>query len=214
VAVGHPLRSKGAGIGVRLRVRRFGPRRLPARQMRAPQPTSEHSSPCASGSPREVEPPVHYLGVRPDPFWDNRSIFSGLSAGDYSSPAPILLNSAYRGSCEWARAQNRYLSQGQSSASGGVLGLTARIAGLLSRSRARIGLIPWLTTGSETTEAGVTRSWEPQRIGRLRPSISTPFAQQPGTPEPPGTPPQPPPDPMAPPPYEDPPRPLPIPRPG
>src|SRR5690242_4604629 len=51
------------------------------------------------------------------------------------------------------------------------------------------------------------------RIGRLRPSISTRFAQQPGTPEPPGTPPQPPPDPTAPPPYEDPPRPIPIPRP-
>ena len=39
----------------------------------------------------------------------------------------------------------------------------------------------------------------------MRPSISTPFAQQPGTPEPPGTPPRPPPDPTAPPPYEDPP---------
>ena len=52
-----------------------------------------------------------------------------------------------------------------------------------------------------------------KRIGRLRPSISTPFAQQPGTPEPPGTPPQPPPDPTAPPPYEEPPRPIPIPRP-
>ena len=41
-----------------------------------------------------------------------------------------------------------------------------------------------------------------KRIGRLRPSVSAPFAQQPGTPEPPGTPPQPPPDPMAPPLYE------------
>jgi hypothetical protein len=52
----------------------------------------------------------------------------------------------------------------------------------------------------------------PKGIGRLRPSISARFAQQPGTPEPPGTPPQPPRDPTAPPPYEDPPRPIPIPR--
>src|SRR3954452_20891392 len=52
-----------------------------------------------------------------------------------------------------------------------------------------------------------------KRIGRLRPSISAPFAQQPGTPEPPGTPPQAPPDPTAPPPYEEPPPPIPIPRP-
>jgi hypothetical protein len=42
----------------------------------------------------------------------------------------------------------------------------------------------------------------PKRIGRLRPSISAPFAQQPRTPEPPGTAPQPAPDPTAPPPYE------------
>jgi hypothetical protein len=47
----------------------------------------------------------------------------------------------------------------------------------------------------------------------LRPAISVPFAQQPGTPQPPGAPPQPPPDPAAPRPYEDPPRPIPIPRP-
>jgi hypothetical protein len=47
----------------------------------------------------------------------------------------------------------------------------------------------------------------------MRPSMSTPVAQQPGTPEPPGTPPRPPPDPTAPRPYEDPPRPIPIPRP-
>ena len=53
-----------------------------------------------------------------------------------------------------------------------------------------------------------------KRMGRLHPSISVPFAQQPGTPEPPGIPPQPPPDPTAPPPYEDPPRPIPIPRPN
>src|SRR5689334_18379063 len=54
---------------------------------------------------------------------------------------------------------------------------------------------------------------EPQKDCRLRPSISTPFTQQPGTPEPPGTPPRPPPDPRAPPPHEDPPRRIPIPRP-
>jgi hypothetical protein len=42
---------------------------------------------------------------------------------------------------------------------------------------------------------------------------SVPFAQQPGTPEPPGTPPRPPPDSTAPRPYEEPPRPIPIPRP-
>ena len=53
----------------------------------------------------------------------------------------------------------------------------------------------------------------PKRIGRLRPSISAPIAQQPRTPEPPGTPPRPPPDPTAPRPYEEPPRPIPIPRP-
>jgi len=52
-----------------------------------------------------------------------------------------------------------------------------------------------------------------RRIGLLAALTSAPFAQQPGTPQPPGTPPHPPPDPTAPPPYEDPPRPIPIPRP-
>jgi hypothetical protein len=52
-----------------------------------------------------------------------------------------------------------------------------------------------------------------KRTSRLPPSISVRFAQQPGTPEPPGTPPQRPPDPTAPRPYEEPPRPIPIPRP-
>ena len=52
-----------------------------------------------------------------------------------------------------------------------------------------------------------------RRIGLLSALTSAPFAQQPGTPQPPGTPPRPPPDPTAPPPYEDPPRPIPIPRP-
>src|SRR5215831_3437623 len=52
-----------------------------------------------------------------------------------------------------------------------------------------------------------------RRIGLLSALTSAPFAQQPGTPQPPGTPPHPPPDPTAPPPYEDPPRPIPIPRP-
>jgi hypothetical protein len=47
----------------------------------------------------------------------------------------------------------------------------------------------------------------------LRASVSAPFAQQPGTPGPPGTPPRPSPDPTTPPPYEDPPPPIPIPRP-
>ena len=51
-----------------------------------------------------------------------------------------------------------------------------------------------------------------RRIGLLPALTSAPFAQQPGTPQPPGTPPHPPPDPTAPPPYEDPPRPIPIPR--
>lgn len=45
-----------------------------------------------------------------------------------------------------------------------------------------------------------------KRVGRLRVSILARFAQQPGTPKPPGVPPQPPPDPTASPPYEEPPR--------
>jgi hypothetical protein len=83
-----------------------------------------------------------------------------------------------------------------------------------SRSGAR--LQPLLYTGQPGAKRRKQVLSDPRsarRIGRLRPSISTPFAQQPGTPEPPGTPPQPPPDPTAPPPYEDPPRPIPIPRP-
>ena len=35
---------------------------------------------------------MHNLGVRPDPFWDNRSIFSGLNAGEYSSTTPSPVN--------------------------------------------------------------------------------------------------------------------------
>jgi hypothetical protein len=65
----------------------------------------------------------------------------------------------------------------------------------------------------ETTKRILLGPRTHKRIGRLRPSILAPFAQQPGTPEPPGTPPQPPPDPTAPRPYEEPPRPIPIPRP-
>jgi hypothetical protein len=65
--------------------------------------------------------------------------------------------------------------------------------------------------GSEATKTVLPGPRNHQRVGRLRASISAPFAQQPGTPQPPGTPPQPPPDPTAPPPYEDPPRPIPIP---
>src|SRR5246127_3478772 len=70
-----------------------------------------------------------------------------------------------------------------------------------------------LTTGSQATDRAFAGLEGRQRIGRLRTSASPRFAQQPGTPEPPGTPPQPPPDPTAPRPYEDPPRPIPIPRP-
>jgi hypothetical protein len=62
-------------------------------------------------------------------------------------------------------------------------------------------------------EAGVTGPRHYKRISLLRPAMSAPFSQQPGTPEPPGVPPRPPNDPTAPPPYEDPPRPIPIPRP-
>jgi hypothetical protein len=69
------------------------------------------------------------------------------------------------------------------------------------------------TAWSEAAQAVLSDPRSAGRISRLRPSISTPFAQQPGMPEPPGTPPQPPPDPTSPRPYEEPPRPIPIPRP-
>jgi hypothetical protein len=45
--------TEGGGIGVRLRIRRFGPPRQPARQMRAPQPINENSAACASRIPPE-----------------------------------------------------------------------------------------------------------------------------------------------------------------
>src|SRR5260370_23293413 len=83
-----------------------------------------------------------------------------------------------------------------------------------SRSGAR--LQPLLYTGQPGAKRREQVVFDPRRarrIRRLRPSISTPLVQQPGTPEPPGTPPQPPPDPTAPPPYDDPPRPIPVPRP-
>src|SRR5215469_3029816 len=60
--------------------------------------------------------------------------------------------------------------------------------------------------GSEAALRGVLK---PMRDRTMRASS---WAQQPGTPEPPGTPPQPPRDPTAPRPYEEPPRPIPIPR--
>src|ERR1700756_31997 len=69
-----------------------------------------------------------------------------------------------------------------------------------------------LTTGSQATDRAFAGLEGRQRIGRLRTSASPRFAQQPGTPQPPGTPPSPPPDPPAPPPYEAPPPPIPIPR--
>src|SRR5215469_8602908 len=69
-----------------------------------------------------------------------------------------------------------------------------------------------IDTGEQSTGTGC--SFGPgsnRRIGLLPALTSAPFAQQPGTPQPPGTPPRPPPDPTAPPPYEDPPRPIPRP---
>jgi hypothetical protein len=85
--------------------------------------------------------------------------------------------------------------------------------------RRPIGVRPFRSGAFELT-AGVKRrmpmllgSRNHQRIGRLAALISAPFAQQPGTPQPPGTPPQPQRDPTVPPPYEEPPRPIPIPRP-
>ena len=69
-------------------------------------------------------------------------------------------------------------------------------------ARAPIGSSFRLTAGSETTEADVTRSENPQKDRSIASISFGAFAQQPGTPEPPGTPPQPPPDPMAPPLYE------------
>jgi hypothetical protein len=54
--------TEGAGIGVRLPVRRLGPPRRPARQK---QPKRENSSVCASGSLREVEPPTNAPRVQP-----------------------------------------------------------------------------------------------------------------------------------------------------
>jgi hypothetical protein len=83
-----------------------------------------------------------------------------------------------------------------------------------SRSGAR--LQPLLYTGQPGAKRPKQVLSDPRsakRTSRLPPSISVRFAQQPGTPEPPGTPPQRPPDPTAPRPYEEPPRPIPIPRP-
>ena len=83
-----------------------------------------------------------------------------------------------------------------------------------SRSGARLQLLLYTgQPGAKRRKQVLSDPRSARRIGRLRPSISTPFAQQPGTPQPPGIPPQPPPDPTAPRPYEDPPRPIPIPRP-
>jgi hypothetical protein len=70
-----------------------------------------------------------------------------------------------------------------------------------------------LTGGRKATETVVSGPRSHKRIGLLRAAMSAPFAQQPGTPEPPGVPPRSPNDPTVPPPYEDPPRPTPIPRP-
>jgi len=41
-----------------------------------------HQGPSERWNPQSIT-----WGVRPDPFWDNRKL-SGLSAGEYSSPAP------------------------------------------------------------------------------------------------------------------------------
>jgi hypothetical protein len=80
----------------------------------------------------------------------------GLSAGDYASRhLPCKLYN--RGLRLSAGAQNRYLSQGQSSAPGSVLGLTAsNCRAAVSDQEHWFRLILWLIAGSETTEAGIT----------------------------------------------------------
>jgi hypothetical protein len=106
------------------------------------------------------------------------------------------------------RALNRYLSQGIFE----VVSLSPRGAGLLAPVT-RFGHSCCREQGAEHPKRVLlSPKKDPKRTSRLPPSIPAPFAQHPGTPEPPGTPPQPPPDPTTPRPYEEPPRPIPIPR--
>jgi hypothetical protein len=106
------------------------------------------------GSLREVEPPVHTWGFDQIPFGTTGASLSGLNAGEYSSPH-LPCKRYNKGLHLSAEAQNRFLSQRQSSAPGGVLGLTApncRDAG--SDQSHWFRPILWLTAWSETTEGG------------------------------------------------------------
>src|ERR1700730_10429781 len=73
----------------------MGPPHQPARQKLTPQPTSDDSSACASVPPRGGTPSP-YLGVRPDPFWDNRSIFVRSKCGRLLQPGTYPVNGTIR----------------------------------------------------------------------------------------------------------------------
>jgi len=99
---------------------------------------------------------VQNLGVRPDPFWDNQSIFSGLNAGEYSSPAPIPLNGTIAVCVYRLGLKTDFCHRGRSPR---LVGCLAQLSELpVSDQEHQVRLILWLTAGSETTQASVTRS--------------------------------------------------------
>jgi hypothetical protein len=114
----------------------------------------------------------------------------------------------YREKVTGARAGRRELLKMLKSLSPGDVGSLPLLG-----QETRFGGLSLLQPGAKRRKRVLLGPRGDNRIGQYRPSILVPFAQQPGTPQPPGTPPQPPPNPTAPPPYEEPPRPIPIPRP-
>src|ERR1700730_11082549 len=99
-----------------------------------------HQGSLPRGEPRPMTP-----RVQPNPFWDDRTCRSGCRR--------VLQPDTY----SMSGAQNRYLSQGQISAPGGVLGLTApSFWESWSDQEHWFRLSLWLTAWRETREAEVT----------------------------------------------------------
>jgi hypothetical protein len=129
--------------------------------MRPRQPTRESSSACASGSLRAVEPPAHNLGVRPDPFWDDRHV------------RPKCERVLQPVTCTYKRGVWRFvlMAWGQPDICHKgrfrrLLSWSTQISelpGMVSDQERQFRMVLLLTAGIEASEMGCTRSWEPVR---------------------------------------------------
>jgi hypothetical protein len=94
-------------------------------------------------------------GFNQNPFWDDRIISSGLSAGELLQPDTYPVNGTTRSCAYRLGLKTDFCHKGSP---GGVLGLPVPNCPAGFGSRAPVPANPLAGIGSETTEAGVTQS--------------------------------------------------------